>query len=177
MNKGLGVGVLAVSLALMSGVAVAEKTHGNRYVGASIGFMDVELGGASKDAKINQFVGRVGGYVNDYIALEGRAGVGVTGETIDGVDVDLRYLVGAYVRAGVPLKHELFPYLLLGFTRADFEAKAGGLSSNSAETDSSLGIGLDANLGGLSLSLEYASFVDKDGAGLSGMSVGIKTTF
>ncbi len=177
MNKGFGLGVLAVSLALTSGIAVAEKTHGNRYVGASIGFMDVESGGASKDAKINQFVGRVGGYMNDYIALEGRAGVGVTGETIDGVDVDLRYLVGAYVRAGIPLKHELFPYVLLGFTRADFETKVNGVSSNSAETDASLGLGFDANLGGLSLSLEYASFVDKDGADLSGMSVGIKTTF
>jgi len=50
------------------------------------------------------------------------------------------------------------------------------LGSN-AETDSTIGVGLDANLDGLSLSLEYANMVDKNGYGLSGMTIGIKTTF
>jgi len=174
MNKGISLGLAALSLALASGMVAAEKTHGNRYMGVSVSFMDVEFDGAPQDAAVNHIEGRAGGYINDYLALEGRVGVGVTGETVEGVDVDLNYLVGAYVRAGIPLKHQLFPYILLGFTRAEFEAK--GLGSN-AETDSTIGVGLDANLDGLSLSLEYANMVDKNGYGLSGMTIGIKTTF
>jgi hypothetical protein len=174
MNKGIGIGLVALSLTLASGMVAAEKTHGNRYMGVSVSFMDLERDGSSRDAGINHIEGRVGGFLNDYIALEGRAGVGITGETIEGIDVDLNYLVGGYVRAGMPLKHQLFPYILLGFTRAEIEAKGIG---SSAETDTSIGVGLDANLDGLSLSLEYASLVDKNGASLSGMSVGIKTTF
>lgn len=172
MKKSLLVaGALATCTAL-SANTFAQGTHGQRYVGASVGFMELDFG--NTDASLNHFEGRLGGYVNDYLAAEGRVGLGVVGDEIGPVDIDLRYLVGGYLRAGAPLAdNKLFPYVLLGFTRADVEV--GNVSD--AETDASLGFGADVELEGLSLSIEYVEYVDKNEYDLSGFNIGLKTNF
>jgi len=168
--------VLAVATSGVS-VSYADNTHGNRYVGAGIGLMEIETTDVSDDVSVNHLDLRLGGYVNEYLALEGRAGLGITGETISGFDVDLRYFVGGYARFGVPVTEALFPYVMLGFTRADFEVSGGGNAINDAETDSSFGVGVDADVANMSVFVEYANLVDKNASSFSGVIIGLKTTF
>ena len=169
-------GTIAVALiaGAFSGSVLADAKHGNRYVGASVGFMDLEFGNSNIDAGLNHLEGRLGGYLNEFLAAEGRIGVGAVGDEIGATDIDLRYLVGGYLRAGAPLSdNKLFPYVLLGFTRADVEVG----SVTDSETDASFGLGADIALGGLGLSVEYVEYVDKNQYDLSGFSVGLKTNF
>lgn len=167
--------IVAGSVALFSAGAVADKTHGNRYVGVAVGFLEAE--GDPSDSSLTHFEGRIGGYLNEFVALEGRAGTGVTGDDVAGVDVDLRYLLGLYARIGAMLNEDVFPYIMVGFSRADIESDFNGTTANVAETDASFGIGIDANLANLSLFAEYAQYAEVDGADLSGFTVGLKSTF
>lgn len=157
--------------------ALAESTHGKRYAAVDVGFYTVEADESDWEADITHLTGRVGGYVNDNLALEARLGTGVTDDTVDDTDVSLRYLVGANLRAGAKVGNQLFPYVMLGFTRADFKTESNGDSDSNAETDTSYGAGLDIDLSGMTLTMEYANLIDKNDVTYSGFSIGLKTTF
>jgi len=176
MNKHGLASIIFSTAALTSQPLLADNTHGHRYVGASVGFMEIE-NQANDEASINQVEGRVGGYVNDFLAFETRLGIGLTNDTVDDVEYSLRYSLGAYIRAGYPVHEQAFPYLILGFSRADFEVKAAGKSVNDAETDSSYGIGIDVEIAKMSLTAEYLNMIDKNDTTFSGFSVGFTTQF
>lgn len=184
MNKLLPSLLVASAITTLPAISMADDTHGKRYAAIDIGFMTVEdeSGSSTSEADITHVVGRVGGYLNDNLALEARLGTGVTDDSVDAglaadVDVSLRYLVGAYLRAGAKVGDAAFPYVLLGFTRADVESEYLGNSDTKAETDVSYGVGVDVNLSGLTVAVEYANLVDKDDAVYSGFSIGLKSTF
>ena len=183
MNNLLPSLLVASAITTLPARSMADDTHVKRYAALDIGFMTVEDGSGSStsEADITHVVGRVGGYLNDNLALEARLGTGVTDDSVDAggteVDVSLRYLVGAYLRAGAKVGDAAFPYVLLGFTRADVERESLVDSSTQAETDVSYGVGVDFNLSGLTVAVEYANLVDKDDAVYSGFSIGLKSTF
>ena len=176
MNKKSLALLILTSATLTSQPLLADSTHGYRYVGASVGFMDIENEGVD-DASINHFEGRIGGYANDYLAVEARLGVGLTDDTVEDIDLSLRYSLGAYVRAGFPVTEQVFPYAIVGFSRADFEAEAGGETDNHAETDSSYGVGIDIEVVNLALTAEYLNMIDKNDTTFSGFSIGFTTKF
>ena len=172
----------AVSAAILASSQVyADSTHGNRYMGANFGFLNYEDDGMSGDASVTTIEGRVGGFFNDYVAGELRAGLGVTGDETSimgtNVDVDVNYLLGGYFRFGAPITNKVFPYALLGYTRAEVEASGGGFSADATETDTSYGIGVDVDIVDMSLNFEYANLLDKKGGKISGFSVGFVTNF
>ncbi len=181
MNKMLTALTLTTSLAALPLSALADSTHGKRYAALDIGFYSIEVDNTDPspdfDADITHVTGRIGGYINDHLALEGRIGTGVTDDTSQGVDFSMRYMLGTYLRAGAKVTDQIFPYVLLGFTRADFKAEGPFFSENNAETDTSYGVGVDLNLSGLTLALEYANLVDKNDVAYEGFSIGLKSTF
>ena len=171
MNKPFLATALITAITFASGSAYAEKISGNRYVGASFGFLMIDPDDG-QDADLSTISGRIGGFINDYVAAEARAGTGIAGDTIEGVDVDLTYLFGAYARIGAPINNQFFPYVLVGYSRAEIDW--GGKDS---ETDTSYGAGLDFQVVNMILNVEYANWIDKDGVTLDGISVGFSTNF
>lgn len=167
--------ILATALAVSASTAFADGTHGKRYGALGVGFLEAD--GNGLDASFNHIEGRLGGYMNDYLAFEGRAGVGVTGDDQDGVDIDLRYLLGLYAKVTAPVNDMIYPYAMVGFSRADIEVEGPGGKISEAETDASYGIGVDADLGGISVFAEYAQFAEIEGADLSGFTIGLRSSF
>lgn len=172
---------VAGTMAATPALSFADDTHGKRYAAVDIGFYNIENDNADFDLELTHVSGRVGGFLNDNLALEARLGTGITDDKKEGIvndtEVSLRYLVGAYLRAGAKIGNKLFPYVLLGFTRGDIETETGSSSDNNAETDTSYGAGVDLNLSGLTVALEYANLIDKDDTSYSGFSIGLKSTF
>ena len=69
----------------------------------------------------------------------------------------------------------IFPYLLVGFTRADV-----GLSNpdvDDAETDISYGLGVDMSVSNLTVNLEYTQLVDNGDIDLGGFALGFTSSF
>jgi len=165
---------LLACVVAMSTQAVANGTHGKRYVGVNFGFYEQEFPRSSESASLTSVEGRLGGYVNDNAAVEVRLGAGILGDEIGSRDVDLNYQLGAYTRIGAMFDN-IYPYLLVGFTRADI-----GLSNpdvDDAETDISYGLGVDMNVSNLTINLEYTQLVDNGEIDLGGFALGFTSSF
>lgn len=159
-------------LALMAaGSAIAADP----YVGGSALFVDAEFQEFSEEASLTGITGRLGTMMNENIGGEVRVSLGVGDDSIFSglVDVELNSMIGAYMRAGLPVGQNFFPYAVLGFTRTELEFSGFGSDSDS-ETDVSYGFGADMSLDrNLSLNVEYMNYYDKDGTEISGFSIGI----
>ena len=84
-------------LAALIGLSPAVFASG-AYFGLNYSLLDAELAQNNGDASLGA-VGMIGGYeVNDYISVEGRAGMGVAEDTVNGADVKLNSYFGGYLK-------------------------------------------------------------------------------
>lgn len=162
------------------------------YLGVSTGFAMYEeetSGGIASDTAAILNASINAGYAfNEFISIEGRLGTGLAdGEmTItDGfveadIDVSLDYLASAFVKFSLPNSSIATPYLLLGGSKGELTAELGGFSESFDESDSSYGVGIDLQMGkhkDASLTVEYISYLDKDGSELNGLNLGVTKRF
>jgi opacity protein-like surface antigen len=181
MKKKISTAVIATTLCLAPLISQAETTQEpKKYLGGSLNFLSYEEPGLEADLIAG--TGRFGAFFNKYLAGELRLGIGLAGDDVDisgtTVDLDLNYIFGAYLRAGLPINDKVFPYALLGYSRGELEVSAGGLSINEAESDISFGFGVDININDpLTINVEYANLLDKDGVEVSGFSLGAVVNF
>lgn len=179
MKKMLLAGIISSTF---SAVTIAEDNSGpQKYLGVGLGFYTYDEIGFG-EADLTGSVFRVGAKFNEYIAAEGRLGFGIVGDSVSylgqEIDVDLNYLFGAYLRAGIPASDKVFPYMVAGFTRGEVEASALGVSVEAAESDMSYGLGIDVDASDkVTLNAEYINLLDKDGAEVGGFSLGVAVNF
>jgi opacity protein-like surface antigen len=172
---------IAALLSATTFAAHADTAKAQKYIGGNANFLSYEETGAI-DASLIAVSGRLGTFINENFSFEARVGLGLIGddETISGttVDIDLNHFFGVYARAGLPINEKLYPYALLGYTRGEVEASAGGFTVDEAESDTSFGFGVDFKVNDkLTLNAEYINLLDKDGAEVSGFNLGIVAPF
>ena len=179
MKKILLAGIISSTLSV---VAIAEdNSDPQKYFGVGLGFYTYDEIGFG-EADLTSSVFRAGAKFNEYIAAEGRLGFGITGDSVlylgQEVDVDLNYLFGAYLRAGIPASDKVFPYIVAGFTRGEVAASALGVSVEVAESDMSYGFGIDIDASDkVTLNAEYINLLDKNEAEVGGVSLGVAVNF
>lgn len=130
--------IAALALSSLSAASLAGG-----YVGVNYAHMDVDLGDHSVD--LGAVVFKAGYQFNEWVALEARAGVGVRDDDFnhfgEKVDVKLDNLFGGYLIAGIPTATIVYPYAVVGYTRARFEASVPGFTTADSEEDFSYGVG------------------------------------
>jgi len=176
-NKNI-IRAMAFGVLLVAGVGASA---GESYYGGNLTFIDYSETGF-EDASLSVLSGRLGTSWNDNFSGELRLGFGVGDDTIRayGMDVDLaiKNFYGAYIKSGVQMTDTIYPYAILGYTRGEAEVSIGSLSESTSETDVSFGIGTDFNISeSLNVNLEYMNYLDKDGADISGFSLGFSSKF
>lgn len=124
---------------------------------------------------------RFGTEINPNFAVEGRAGFGVSADTIDifGIDVDLEIdnFYGVYARGMWPTGY-VTPYALLGWTKGKVTASAFGASDSESDDDISYGLGIDMwATPKVAINLEYARLFEGDGYKVDGLSLGVAFKF
>lgn len=153
------------------------------YYGGNLSFLDYSEEGISEDPSLTAIYGRLGTNFNENFSGEFRVGFGVGDDSINvlgtDADVELDSLFGAYLRGGIPVSENFFPYVVLGYSRGEITASVSGVGSESeSETDASFGLGADINVSSnLTINLEYMNYFDKDGAEINGFSVGLASKF
>lgn len=176
MNKSIKSAVI-LALAMASAVSHAQTT----YIGGSFGMVDYSESGV-EDASFTAVFGRLGTFFNPNFSGELRAGFGLGDDTVTvmgtDVDVELNSLYGVFLRGGIEANDVFYPYIALGYTRGEIKASAQGFSASESESDMSFGIGTDLTFNdGLTANIEYMNYFDKDGAEISGFSVGFSKSF
>ena len=168
--------VLATSGALgamLSLPALAGPQEG-AYVGGGLMEATIDFDGYSGEANPTALFARVGYQMNDFLAVEGRLGTGFDDDHFHGANVEVEDMIGAYAKVGIPTTVGLYPYAMLGVTSG--EISVNGHSDD--DSDVSYGIGVDYWVAPqVSIGLEYMSYVDIDGADLSGITLGANYRF
>lgn len=173
---------LVVAAGLLSLASATAHSEG-AYYGGNLSFLDYSEDIIDDSASLTAIYGRLGTTFNENFSGEFRVGVGVGGDTVDvsgtDVGVELDSMFGAYVRGGIPVSENFFPYVVLGYTRGEVTVSASGFGSYSeSETDTSFGLGADINVNSqFTINVEYMNYFDKDGAEIDGFSVGIASKF
>lgn len=175
--------------------AISAEEQGNgAYFGMSYLSMDYDLDGFGTAAQTGIDF-RIGNMLNDYVALEGRLGLGLSGDTLqacysyfngyyyatacEDVTVELKNYIGVYLKPYFVANGKFRPYAIVGYTRGKLEASLYGQSESANDNDLSFGFGADIAIGqtGTDLNIEYMNLYDKEGESISGFSVGWKTSF
>lgn len=174
----------AVLMAGSCNVAAQEPFEGG-YVGANYVFVNYEEEGFP-EFDLGALVGKAGVKANPYFAAEMRVGIGAANDSteVDGVtlDLDLDYLIGGYLIAGIPNESPIYPYAVVGLTTAKLTADASmGISQASvsdSSSDVSLGVGVNFAVADEALlNAEYMQYLDKDGVEISGVGLGVTILF
>ena len=185
MNKIVLGSAFAVMASFASGAAAQDSLEGG-YVGLNYAFVTYEEDGISEDFDLGALVGKAGAQINPYLAAEFRAGFGAKDDStsFNGVSLDLEldYLVGGYMVLGLPNESPVYPYAIDGVTKGELTASASGFgnsfSDSASESDISYGVGANLNINkDFQVNGEYMQYIDKDGAEISGVSVGFAVLF
>ncbi|MEM5518781.1 porin family protein [Henriciella sp. AS95] len=130
---------LAATLSLLASPAVAEGW----YADAGYQFISIDEDGV--DADLGAITGHLGYNFNEYVSVEGEAGVGVQDETIDtfvgDVDVELNYVVGAYLRGELPISDRATLFARAGAVNAEIEVSIAGFNDSGSDTGIGYGAG------------------------------------
>lgn len=153
------------------------------YFGFSLA--EVNYSDDADDYVLPSFYARVGTEFTEIISGEIRFGYGVSDDhtTVNGkkIDQELKGFYGAYLKIGYPLNDKVFPYYVVGLTRAE-TAKTDvlGETLKLSETDNSMGIGADISISTNSFfNIEYMTYIDYNTANAEtrGLSLGIVSKF
>ena len=176
--------MLALSISASS--VFAQEASPKAYFGANYVFATYEEDGFADDIDLGALTAKVGSKINPYVSAELRGGFGVADETatVNGTTgtIELDYLVGGYALFGLPNETSIYPYVVLGYTKGELTASisgpGGSASASASESDVSYGVGANfAMTDTVQANAEDMQYLDKDGAEISGFSLGVSFLF
>lgn len=116
--------MIAASAAALSLAAVPAAVQAQAY--GTVGYAGVDAEGAN----IGALQGRLGYKVAPYLAIEGEAAVGITDDTVSGVDVEMKHEIGVFGVVTAPISPSFDVFARAGYTGAKFDTSLGELDSN-----------------------------------------------
>lgn len=165
-------GSTGLAMALPAHADMYRSSPGGLYAGANYSFLSVD------DADLGMLSAKVGGMVTPFFGLEARAGFGVSDDTVDGIDVELKSLFGGYATLNLANESPATPYLIFGFTRYEYELSNAVASVKDDDSDFSYGIGVDFALTrDMSANLEYMRYGKTDGVEFDAIGLGLSVRF
>lgn len=101
---------------------------------------------------------RLGGALNDNFMIEGRVGRSTGSDEEDDVSLKVDDYMGLYLKGGADIADMLFPYVLVGFSKADLI-----MDNETPETEGgfSYGFGADMHLGNFQVGAEWMMMLDE----------------
>ncbi|ADU65779.1 hypothetical protein Selin_1044 [Desulfurispirillum indicum S5] len=173
----------------------SHLSEGTKYGGLSYTMMDYDLDGVSESYSPAALTGRLGIFVKEGIAVEGRLALEISDDSHSydaswgeaKVTLGLKSLIGAYVIGHVPLENVGSIYGVLGFTKLEtsvryqeYDNSWGYYSESASESDSGLsyGFGFDWKVrSDVALNIEYMLYVNESDYSMSALNMGIKFYF
>ena len=200
---------LIALLMLCGGGGSAIANESKNYAGFQYGIVDVESSraGVQLSHEPTALVGRMGSFINRYLALEARVGFGFSddkvtkssldateeNEIIDQYGLDVENLFGFYLLGNLAVANTIDLYGLIGITSLDVGTTTGQTIVNIATSDELVAFtrtgsrtenGLSYGLGGRvgiteksSLNLEYMSYIDKSDFTFNSINIGFLFDF
>ena len=116
--------MIAASAAALSLAALPAAARAQAY--GTIGYAGVDAEGAN----VGAIQGRLGYRFTPYLAVEGEAAVGVQGDTVGGVDIDMKHEVGVVGVVTAPVSPSFDLCARAGYTGASFDTGLGDVDTD-----------------------------------------------
>ncbi|MDH4479259.1 MAG: outer membrane beta-barrel protein [Rhodoferax sp.] len=171
------------SVLVLTAVSASAQMYGQ--VGVTFVKYEPTVLGVKLSSSSNAIRGVLGYEVNENLALEGLAAVGmgdsdfeVAGVKIPGAKFKVDSVVGLYAKPKFKFSPELEGFVRAGFARSQGTVSAGGLSESSSESGFSYGVGASYALSQkTSLNFDYMSYLNKNESQATGFTFGIGYKF
>jgi len=148
------------------------------YIGLNYSQYELTNSSTTSTLKPTGATVRAGIDFTSFLALEGRAGVGVNSDERGPAEFDLDRLYGGYLKLSVPIAGVLSPYAIAGYSEVRGKASVLGVSATETYSDESYGVGVDASVAGvIGLNVEYMRYLDENNSELNAVSVGVRSSF
>jgi opacity protein-like surface antigen len=174
MKKQLGIAALSVGALGALGVSTAMAApfgysgggdNDSTYVGVNGGILRYDEQGLNTISPSLIFA-RAGFPIVSNLAIEGRIGTGLNGDSSDGYGVNVQTMLGVYLKGSLPLSQVFSLYGVAGVGNIELHRNFG--DSNTNDTGLSLGIGGDVQLvSNVSLNFEWTHLPGGDDYGYS----------
>lgn len=135
MKRTLSLTCAAVSLIITPSLADESNWYGD------IGYQHHSADEDGIDADLGTVTAHAGYKFTPNLSVEGELGFGIVDEEIDGADLSVSYLVGAYGRVEAPIGENLSIFARAGVVQLELDAAAAGTSASESETGAGYGIG------------------------------------
>lgn len=157
-SKLVATGAISLSLALAGITTASAKDAGYVGVGA-IEWSSTVSGLPKYEAPTWRLRGGVN--LNEHFALELHAAAGGSEEEVTGIEHELSYLAGAFLKAQTSTARDMRLYGLLGVSHAEVNHINPFVEGDVRDTGLSYGIGLEVLLmGGFSLKVDATRYLD-----------------
>lgn len=115
---------IAASAAVLSLAALPAAALAQAY--GTVGYAGVDADGASLGA----LQSRLGYRFNPVFGIEAEAALGISDDTVSGVDVEMKYEVGGFGVVTAPISPRFDLFARAGYTGASFDTSAGELETD-----------------------------------------------
>lgn len=164
--------ICTLLIAMLFAPASYAAKQGSNYVGVQYALVEIDFDGIG-DVEPTALVGKIGHFLTDNVAFEGRLGIGLQDDDILGVDVEVDSIFGIYGVFHASSTSDTTFYGVLGYS--DAEAEFSGPGGSAEGDESSISFGFGANIG--KLNIEYMSYIDEDDTDATAISFGFVTQF
>ena len=170
-----------IGIAFLIGSPAYGAGQGTSYIGvqyAVVTYDEEDFG----DFEPTALIGKIGHFLNDNVAIEGRIGFGLDEDedevdfgflgSVD-VEIEVENLFGIYAAIHSSSTSDTSFYGILGFSQGELEASALGIDVSEDESGFSYGVGLNIH----KFNIEYMSNLDEDDFEVTAISLGFVTGF
>jgi len=116
--------MIAASAAVLSLAAIPAAAQAQTY--GTIGYAGVDAEGAD----VGAIQGRLGYKFTPYLGVEGEAAFGIKGDTVSGIDVDMKHEIGVFGVLTAPVSPSVDLFARAGYTVATFDTSLGDVESD-----------------------------------------------
>lgn len=179
MKKSAKVFVITSSLLLASAAQAQSFQAGypQGYIGADAMAWNLDFDGVDSDFNSLGLRLVAGMKLDDYLAVELHGATGGSDSNY-GLDIELDYLVGGFLKGIVPLGESARLFGLLGYSEVKITASGYGLSESGRDDDISFGAGAEFDVSdNLAISADITRYLSKSDYDLDAYSVGLRYRF
>jgi hypothetical protein len=159
---------------LNNAYADGHTTRGNHHVGIGYSQMNsTTVAGTTTSLNLSSVSVALGTALNDNFSVEARFGLGSKDHTSRKIDKTY----GAYLKAGMYLSQNLYPYAILGYSKANIRSSADGSTVRESDVSVGLGINVDFMQSDIDVALEYMRYVQETNLKMNSLSASLYSYF
>ena len=154
--------------------ADGHTTRGNHHIGLGYSQMNpTTVSGTSTSLNLSSVSVALGTALNDNFSVEARFGLGAKDDTSRKIDK----AYGAYLKAGMYLSENLYPYAILGYSKANIKSSAGGSTVKESDVSFGLGINVAFMQSDMDMAFEYMRYVQETNLKMNSLNISLYSYF